>query len=252
MNFKKIIDKFGLNPIFYTVNLSTVILFVLIFFSISKQYELQIERHNADIQEHVKLAYNSIINGHEKVAHFLFQSSINRPEILKILASRNENNMEEVRTQLLEKLNPIYHNLTDKNLRQLHFHLPDNRSFLRFHRPKKWGDDLTNIRESVRRANEEKKLITGFEEGRIYNGYRFVFPINYRGEHLGTVETSMSYQAIIEELKKTLPFNFVFILDSNVVKKKVFADEQSNYTPCVFGPEFYLDINLRNKFQALD
>jgi hypothetical protein len=45
------------------------------------------------------------------------------------------------------------------------------------HKPSKYGDNLTFIRESVAYVNKFKKPIDGFEEGRIFNGFRFVYPL---------------------------------------------------------------------------
>ncbi len=55
--------------------------------------------------------------------------------------------------------------------------MPNNEPFLRFHRPHKYGDDLTDVRYSVKMANQTKQIYTGFEEGRSYNGFRNIFPI---------------------------------------------------------------------------
>ena len=42
---------------------------------------------------------------------------------------------------------------SDIEIRQLHFHHTDGRSFLRMHRPDKFGDPLFDVRYSVKMAN---------------------------------------------------------------------------------------------------
>ena len=94
---------------------------------------------------------------------------------------------DRYRKQLYSELTGVYQKLIQYDFRQLHFHESNNRSYLRFHRPGKYGDDLTKIRYSVAYVNKVKKYIRGFEEGAIFNGYRFVYPVSVDGEHLGSV-----------------------------------------------------------------
>ena len=124
----------------------------------------------------------------------------------------------------------MYENMDTFKLRQLHFHLKNNESFLRFHRPEKYGDNLSKIRATVSYVNQYKKKVTGFEEGRIYNGYRFVYPLFYNQEYLGSVETSISMFSIVNSLKNLLHAEVDFILDKNIVLNKVFKSEQINYS----------------------
>jgi hypothetical protein len=57
---------------------------------------------------------------------------------------KNEKEKNEVRKKLYNSLLPFYERTSNiLNIRQLHFHLADNTSFLRFHKPEKFGDDLT-------------------------------------------------------------------------------------------------------------
>ncbi|NWF66027.1 MAG: ATP-binding protein [Campylobacterales bacterium] len=117
----------------------------------------------------------------------------------------------------------------DYDLKQFHFHFPDNRSFLRFHKPLKYGDDLTNIRYSVMMANKTKQFISGFEEGRIFNGFRFVHPLSYEDSHIGTVEISVGFDAVHKWIEKIYEGHTYMILKKSMVTKNVFEDEQSNY-----------------------
>ncbi|PJF26685.1 MAG: two-component sensor histidine kinase, partial [Phototrophicales bacterium] len=133
---------------------------------------------------------------------------INQPEVLSLFAQANgasEERQAEIRTALYDMLVDDYQRLDDLNLRQLHFHLPDNTSFLRFHRPNLFGDNLTDVRYTIALANRELVPVVGFEEGRIYNGFRYVFPLFYEGVHIGSVETSVSFLAIQQNLNKSLP-----------------------------------------------
>ena len=145
------------------------------------------------------------------------------------------------RKRLLYTLNGLYRKLIGYNFRQLHFHEKNNRSFLRFHRPNKFGDDLTGIRYSVEFVNREKKYISGFEEGRIFNGYRFVYPLALKNEHIGSVEISVSMKTLIKQLSQLFDKEAQFIIQKEQVAEKVFKSEISNYIVWDIDDNYVLD-----------
>jgi methyl-accepting chemotaxis protein len=91
---------------------------------------------------------------------------------------------------------------------QLHFHTKDNKSFLRFHKPKKFGDDLSSFRKTVTFVNFNKKTITGLEVGKFGAGLRVVHPVFYKGEHIGSVELSGSIKSILNDLSRFLSISY--------------------------------------------
>ena len=98
------------------------------------------------------------------------------------------------------------------------------------HRPNKFGDNLTKIRSTVRYVNENKREIQGFEEGRIFNGFRYVYPLFDEKElHIGSVEISFSALSVIETLHATYNLNSSFLIKKDIVDKKVFKEEKKNY-----------------------
>lgn len=179
-----------------------------------------------------------------------FENLIMTPAVLGILeqvASADQEGRNRLRNKLHALLLKPYNNLRElAHVRQLHFHLPDSSSFLRMHRPEKFGDPLKDVRYSVMLANRDKIIVQGFEEGRIHNGYRFVYPISYNSKHLGTVEISVAMSAITESLQNIYAEDYCFILSSEVIGKKVFEDMLSNYSPSPFGDDFAMDKEVQN------
>ncbi|ACF14784.1 diguanylate cyclase (GGDEF domain) [Chloroherpeton thalassium ATCC 35110] len=175
---------------------------------IHRNYEQKKERYYARLIGELKTAYDVITLSNSESAQIAFSSQINQPEILDLFKqarSADENRRDSIRQNLYEKLSPLYERLTLRDVRQLHFHLPDCESFLRFHRPTKYGDNLKGVRYSVEKANADLVRVTGFEEGRIFNGFRNVFPLIYEGEHLGSVEVSMEFDAIRKRMEQQFP-----------------------------------------------
>lgn len=78
-------------------------------------------------------------------------------------------------------------------VRQFQFHTPPADSFLRLHKPEKFGDDLSSFRHTVVRTNEAKKPTRGLESGVAGLGARGMVPVFHNGQHLGSVEFGMSF-----------------------------------------------------------
>lgn len=206
---------------------------------------------HVDAENHlVEVTYTSIVKGIQKSAELFYSNVINKPENTRILAQVYSSTPEEqqvLRDKLYNNLIASYRSMESFKIKQLHFHLKNNDSFLRFHRPKKFGDNLTNVRSTVAYVNATHKKISGFEEGRIFNGYRFVFPLFYGSEYIGSVETSISMETILSELEAELHGQSSFMMNKSVVEDKVFASEQSNYRPSSFSPNFLYETSISPK-----
>lgn len=177
--------------------------------------------------------YNSTRKSYSKITKLLYDEIINTPEVIDVFKKARDGGPEEqqrIRLTLHKLLTPTYESLKTINIRQLHFHLPDISSFLRFHKPEKYGDSLLGIRHSLEIANQEKRYVEGFEEGRIYNGFRYIYPLyDEKKRHIGSVETSLSFKALSNDIEETLGNEIDFIIKKSIVEKKVWKDEQSNY-----------------------
>ena len=196
--------------------------------------------------------YNFTIDSYSNTADLIFLNDINKDQILEIiLDAKNSKTIEEedlLRNKLYAELIGLYTNLIPFNFRQLHFHTADNLSFLRFHKPEKYGDDLTDVRYSVEYVNRLKKKISGFEEGRIFNGYRNVYPIFFKNEYLGSVELSVSMGVVVEQIHRRLDQQSDFIILKSAVESKVFNDELVNYSEWTVDNRFYLDNNIAERW----
>ena len=218
---------------------------VLIYKENEKQQDLYLEAELKNF--HSKM--NSILATYEVFSKYVFEESINKQEILALMNRANFGSEEEVETErinLYKKLNSSYKNIIKYNFRQLHFHLANGDSFLRFHSPDKFGDNLISARDGIRKIVEEKKFIKGFEEGRIYNGYRFIYPIYYENKYVGSVEISVSMSTLVEIITDLYKeFDIFFIIDGDIVKNIVFDDMQSNYEKNEVFPNYYFDKEVK-------
>lgn len=198
--------------------------------------------------EKTRTDYNSIINGLERSSLIVFKTIIETRgvmELMKIASTSFGEEKKHARSELYELLEKQYKILETAGYRQLHFHLPSGESFLRFHRPEKHGDNLKALRHSIAIVNKELKPICGFEEGRIFNGYRFVYPLTTKdSSHYGSVEISVSFKAIADEFIKLKKSNVGIMFDKEIVQAKIFSDEFYNYEPIEFIPNMLFDKQL--------
>jgi diguanylate cyclase (GGDEF)-like protein len=230
-------QKFTLNTSFIKIILlSSFIFIVLELFASTIIWKMYQDKRAAVYERKVKVfndVYKSTRKTYSKITKLLYDETINTPEVISLFKQARDGSIAEqqrVRHALYQLLTPTYESLKTINIRQLHFHLPNVSSFLRFHKPEKYGDSLLGIRYSLEIANKEKRYVEGFEEGRIYNGFRYVYPLfDEEKRHIGSVETSLSFKALSNDIEETLDDEIDFIIKKSIVERKVWEDEKSNY-----------------------
>lgn len=114
-----------------------------------------------------------------------------------VVANTPENSSQFYNRQrdlLNERNQPIFKLLKKEfAVRQFQFHLPPATSFLRVHKPKKFGDDLSGFRKTVIQTNQSQQRIRGLEKGVAGIGIRGLAPVSHNGKHIGSVEFGMSF-----------------------------------------------------------
>jgi two-component system, sensor histidine kinase and response regulator len=189
--------------------------------------------------------YSQIYSKYNDISTIIFKTKINTQDVKNILLIEDK---EISRQKLYNHLKSIYTLYENYNLKQLHFHTPDNKSFLRFHRPDKHGDDLSGVRHTVEYVNKYKKPINGFEEGKIYNGFRFVYPIFDNDLYLGSVEVSFSVLSMLEELINNFDYNADFFIKKEFVASSLMKDELGNYVQSTMD-DFFVEKSISDKLR---
>lgn len=82
--------------------------------------------------------------------------------------------------------------------------LPDNRVFLRVHKPEKFGDDISAIRRDIVEVNRYHKALSGFNAGKTCIQYRLIQPVFLNGSYLGAVQFGIQSSVIYDTLQKKL------------------------------------------------
>lgn len=111
-------------------------------------------------------------------------------------------------------------------VRQLHFHIgPGDTSFLRVHKPEKYGDDLSSIRHTIVDSIKYNKEVTGFESGRVYSGLRGVTPITDKDNNvIGALEAGASFKEIVNNLSKNIHSDFAVLLNVDYMRETMWEE----------------------------
>lgn len=137
------------------------------------------------------------------------------PEVKKQFAQRNREALADLFVAPFNYLKKNY------QFRQFQFHEPNAHSFLRVHKPVKFGDDLSSFRKTVVETNAQKKPIKGVEKGVAGLGIRGVYPVSSpTNEHVGSVEFGLSLnKSFFESFKKKygVNINLYQLKDNKVV-----------------------------------
>ena len=195
---------------------------------------------------HLHAEYDAWADWQGLLADQVYEDRLQRPAITALMAEAAHTSDPDRRAALRDALSAaladLYPRLVEKGVRQFHFHLPGAVSFLRFHRPGRFGDSLWDVRTSLRFVNEERAPIAGFEEGRLFNGFRHVYPLFHDGEFVGSVEVSFSFRAVLIHHSQLDHGLYRLLVDRDLVRKKGWKEPVSqNYLPSVLNPQFEVD-----------
>lgn len=228
----------------------TLIAFGLAYYSVNL-YQKNIVDYALSQKELFVTSSKNVILSNEKLSNFIFDAIVNNEEIGKLMykASKTEisdrTELAVIRKTLYDKLIVYYDFATQYDFRQIQFFLINGDSFLRFNNPDKYGDNLTEVRPSIRISNEESRYVEGFEGGRVFNGYRFVYPLTYEGIHVGGVEISISMKSILNVLSEIFPDKSLdFILKKDIVERILFKENMSRYYPSKISDEYVVEEDI--------
>ncbi len=214
---------FYLQIIFFIIAISLI----FSFFNYSKNDKTEVYLNS--LKEQYTMQYKIMYDNFNQLSQNTFYGIINKPEIynnLKLAYKKDDKTQQYYRKKLYDTFISDYNRLLNFNFKQVHFHFPNNESFLRMHKSTKFGDDLSNIRYSVVKANKTLKPVNGFEVGKIVHGFRFVYPMHDENLiHIGSVETSVSSYFFEKSFEKNYNVDTHFLVKRNICENKMFKND---------------------------
>lgn len=127
-----------------------------------------------------------VIKAEQEKAKIVIETLMKNEEIIEAFASQD-------RDRLIQLIMP-YHEMYKKDFdfSQIHFHTADLKSFLRTSDLTKYGDDLSSIRPDIVHVKSTKSPVFSTNVGRMGPQIRYVAPIIYNGEYIGSVEANVN------------------------------------------------------------
>ncbi len=158
------------------------------------------------------------INSQGDMAEALAAMVANTGTVNELFARRDRDALAGILVPAFKEMKDKYH------VQQFQFHTAPAISFLRVHKPEKFGDDLSGFRKTVVATNETLGSIKGLEKGVAGLGIRGVTPVFYRGEHVGSVEFGMSFgQSFFDQFHEKFGVDISLYLQDQEAGFKRFA-----------------------------
>ena len=216
----------------------------------------------SDFQIMIQMVYRNMRQMSEQFSHDdkLNQLFLAGKKGLEAGGTAGVDTAQKARQNLLAQLQPIWGNLMEKfAVRQLHYHLgPGSLSFLRVHRPDKFGDRMDDLRHTIVDTNAEKTGRTGFETGRVYSGLRVVSPIWTNDPqtglrtYVGALEVGTSFKQILPLFSQSYGVEAAVFLTKNHVESKMWPDFVFRQFEITTFADYYLEASsLQEATQSL-
>ena len=145
------------------------LLYSFVFFTTTQDKQ---ERVQYILDQNIKdLDVNYRINDNyfKTISNNAFYQISTMPGVLELLYqakhTQEPQELDRLRTKLYSKLKPLYTQLKKSGVIIILFSFEDNHTFLRIHKPSKFGDDLSKVRYSFTYVNKYKKEILELYDG---------------------------------------------------------------------------------------
>lgn len=183
----------------------------------------QLQQLNFDARQQAIMAAQLVATD-QQLKHLLLSASALYQQ------NREDADLQSLRNETLNLLSRYWQVLVPFSANQLHLHLaPDAFTFLRAHRPERYGDKLADVRPIVMQSMQNAEVVAGIELGRHGLGLRAVAPITDKnGVVQAGVEVGLDIQKVLQSLlvgttsttvDQALNSNFALLVSSNIVSK---------------------------------
>ena len=150
------------------------------------------------------------IDAEQRLATAMAMLVASQPHIQELLKQQNR---EMLNAEFEDAFSELASNF---GLRQFQFHTPPATSWLRIHRPEKFGDDLSSFRQTVVETNRRQQPVSGVEKGVAGLGIRGIVPMMVEGRHWGSVEFGFSLgDSVFEQFKTDTGLDISLALKEN-------------------------------------
>ena len=136
----------------------------------------------------------------------------NDKKIIELFALRDRDKLNKAVQPYFEKLKK-----DEPNFELICFGLPNNKVFLRAHRPDMFGDDISNV-QGVKLVNDTKREISGFMLTKLGLFYRINIPIYYKDKYIGIISFGINIGAVNDYISKNFNSDVAILINTNKYK----------------------------------
>jgi len=194
----------------------------------------------------LKIHYDIFLYNQQRLADQIHQQTILDPVFVSIFSQaykykNKPEKLNKIRHALKLHLDKAYAIYKKNDLLQFQFIFSDNSSFLRMHKPNKYGDNLSKAREDFVHVNKTKTPVHGFTQGRTAHAFRNDYPLyDKNGIHIGAMEVSFPTELLQHYLNKISTLHSHFLVHKNVFTTKAWKRDDLilNYRQSIEHPNF--------------
>ena len=228
----------------------TIIFFLalaLFYQEMQKQFNEIIDNKIAYNKKHIevaqrtfdKLSQDFYNNQNEYISRFLYAS--NRGDKKSKIA---------IREHLLARFYPHYRDGHLLGLIQFQIHDSNGKSFLRFNHYRAFGDDLTKVRPAIREITTNYRFLKGFEAGRFSDGLRYIYPLFYNGEFVGSYEWVWNHKSLLKEMRVIYGGDYLIVTKRSYLKKRLYKSVlKETYRPLLICNNYLYQSSAINLYK---
>jgi len=220
-------------------------IFLSIAFYFYNEYLEECEKFHKSELNTIKAEISSLSSTYSRFADYIYQQVINNEDILEIMYNaykRKPPYRDELRSDLLSLTENSFELIKEYDFGTMQFHFINGINFLRLNEPDYFGDNVFDYLISVKTASQLKEKVESYEIGKTFNGFRYVFPLKYENEYIGTVDIAVNLEAVINILKELYPEReIIYVLEKEALEVKMDESDISEYEQLANFNGFVLD-----------
>ncbi len=222
-------------------------LVILLALLLLANYGREVQTRQYFIESSQEAAITSRLSSYQRMLEVLYDNLFNRAEVTAALAQARQADAQEqarLRGRLYREFYPTFTQLQSNDFRELQFVLADGRSFLRFNRPDLYADPISLQRPLLNRVLQGEVHNGVLENGRVYPGFRFAFPLRQQGEVVGAVDFCLSFKAIKQALKTVeghAGSDIQFLVRKDLYEAVSHPSSQALFRESAISPDFIVE-----------
>jgi hypothetical protein len=194
---------------------------------LKNEYEERKANYISTLTNGWEKGYQSVIHHFKMVTDTIMFSLSNDDRLKEILLQvNNTRDIEAANKKLLNTYDELdIVNQANSVIRIFQVHDKQGNALVRFQKPEKYGDNVLTYLGVVIATHTNKAVTQGFEGGKYFNAYRFVYPIMEKGEFLGSVQLGFEEKALNEHMQEDFMVSSYLAVDAK--KNKVCNKESA-------------------------